>query len=1173
MNVHVPYTQSGRMMAIATRLGPDVLLLDGLDVDEGVNGLFTIRATVKSQRDDLGAADLIGSSADFSLRLKDEGTRWWNGLVTELHEGPATSRSTRSYALTLRPKLWLLSQTSDCRIFQNTSTLDVVQTLCSENGITDLSLRVIGQPVQLDYSVQWNETDLDYMLRRMQQDGYFYYHVHAQGRHTLVVADHQSQYDPAPEPDVRLALGSPGEDHIGEWRRSFAFTPGKRSGRDWNFLSMSPPADTEVTLDPVPGNASAELYEYPGLFLDTGGAEAAMRARIQASETGYETVEAASTVRTLAPGRTFTPRDVARPDDVVAPQVVTGIRHALRDPTYETTGGRPSYTNSFTALPAATPATPHRTVPRPVIVGSQIALIAGPAGEEIYTEQYGRVKLQFPWDRRAKGDGSDTCWVRVGQPWAGGTWGYQVIPRVGMEALVSYQEGDPDRPFVTALVPDPTNKVPYTLPDNKTRMVVRSNSYKSTGYNEMTFEDATGGERIHTFGQKDATTFIGNNATRNVNQNAVDNVGANRSLQVGANMQQNVGGGLSIAVGAVGGAVPGLIGANLAGLMGQSSGLLGDAMGLVSGVMGGAAAAGLSGAPGGGALGAAQMAAGIVAPAASYGGADAASGGAVAAAMGYASALAGAGPALTAAGGAAEALAGVASDSSMKGDAGPGAGGGRRLDGPAGGGDDRPRHPEPGGGPDAEQLGRHRPDRADRPSQGAQRRAGLHAADRPPEDRPGGRPVHPAGRPAGQRVDADHEERRHHPAAGDGGVHRRQQPHPAADADARQQLRGRAVPTLVNHLPFPNFRYYSGDSEGRKFGIIVVKGTFEIGEDGRLTVAEEQAPMLFEDTCHGAVNETSLWHPSDLVPVKPRADVIVNAVARAPGGHPLPSWECGISVAGPEGVLVDKRLRVTGPRRWEPRWRLRLTEGERRDWRRYRPLFAGWALSEPEPVAEVPLRYELAYGGTIETGLDDAGKPRFDCDKRNPIGRGLIDPEWTDHTVAQPAPQIEALDEPVADPYRRHAPQGLGPIPPAWQPRLPKGGTYDQDWIDTVWPNWAKDYDFAYHNCAHPDLVCPRHLRPGDRVAFDNLVADRPRLTLTLPDLQPVAGLVTADGRAARRAMALDTLFLDIAGRRFDARVFLSWRTTFEPDRFTSAVLIERRDLDMVTAATERRAA
>ena len=381
------------------------------------------------------------------------------------------------------------------------------------------------------------------------------------------------------------------------------------------------------------------------------------------------------------------------------------------------------------------------------------------------------------------------------------------------------------------------------------------------------------------------------------------------------------------------------------------------------------------------------------------------------------------------------------------------------------------------------------------------------------------------------------------------------------------------MPTLVNYLPFPNFRYYSMDNAGKEFGVIIVKGTFEIAEDGTLTVAEEQAPMIFTDACHGEVNVSSLWHPSDLVPKKPTADIIVNAVARAPGGEPLPTWECGITVAGPEGKLVEKRLRVTGPRVWVPRWRRALDEDQRRDWRAYRRLFQVWELSQPEPAAEVSLRYELAYGGTIETGTDDEGNPRYVCDPRNPIGRGLIDPEWTDHSQPQPAPQIELSGEPIADPVARYAPQSLGPIPPAWDPRLRKGGTYDQNWIDTIWPKWAPDYDFAYHNSAHPDLICPRHLAVGDRVTLDNLMAEQPRLTLTIPSVHPMAGLVRADGRAARRAMVLDTLFLDVGGRRRDARAFLSWRVTFEPGQFKSAVLIERANLDAISKSMDRSAA
>ena len=583
MNGQVPYTQSGRMIAISTPLGEDVLLLEHLAVDEGINGLFSIHASVKSQRDDLKASDLIGSTVDFSLKLKDAGTRWWNGFVTELHEGPLTSRGTRSYALTIRPKLWVLSQTSNCRKFQNLASPSIVEQLCKEHGITDLDLRITGAPAAQEYSVQWNETDLDYLVRRLQFDGIFYWFEHQQGKHTLVVADHVSGYRDSSEPQVRYTLGSAAQDHITEWRRTFAFTSGKRAGRDWNFLTMNAPEGDQTSFDIVPGSAATELYEFPGLFSDSTSAEQAMKYRIQTTETGYETVAAASSVRTLGPGQRFTPQDTANPNDVFAQQVMISIRHVAHDQTYESAAtSRPSYENTFAAMPATTPATPHRTVPRPRIVGSQIALIAGPSGEEIFTEQYGRVKVFFPWDRLAQKDGSDTPWIRVGQPWGGTTWGHQVIPRIGMEALVSYQEGDPDRPFITAIVPDPTNPVPYTLPDNKTRMVFRSKSYKSSGNNEMTFEDLTGAENQFFNASKDQTTNVVNNLTRSIGVDQSVSIGQNQSTTVGSNSTTEVGGSMNVTVGGTGAGAAAMM-APLMGLAGQTSGLLSQALGAAAG--------------------------------------------------------------------------------------------------------------------------------------------------------------------------------------------------------------------------------------------------------------------------------------------------------------------------------------------------------------------------------------------------------------------------------------------------------------------------------------------------------------------------------------------------------------------------------------------------------------
>jgi type VI secretion system secreted protein VgrG len=577
LNIHVPYTQAGRMMAISSVLGEDALLLEQLTVDEAINELFTITAEVKSQRDDLRAGDLIGSSVDFLLKLKDGGTRWWNGFVTDLHQGSLTTRGTRSYLLTVRPTVWRLLQTSDCRIFRGTTAPQIVETLLGEHGITDLELRVTQTQTPLDYSVQWNETDLAYMLRRMQQMGLFCWFEHDQGRHTMIVADHQSGYRDSSEPEVRFTEGSAAQDHINRWNVRYAYTPGKRAGRDWNFLAMQAPHGEQANLNIVPGSTTNELYEYPGRFDDSWSAEQAMKYRIQATETGFETVDAASTVRTLAPGRRFTPHDVAKPANIFAQQVVTAIRHEATNRTYETNGGQPTYANTFAVMPATTPATPHRTIPRPSVVGTQIAMIAGPEGEEIFCDQWGRIKVWFPWDRRAAKDGSDTCWIRVGQPWAGTTWGHQVIPRVGMEALVSYQDGDPDRPFVTALVPDPTNPTPYPLPDNKTRMTFRSNSYKSTGFNEMTFEDATGAENMFFHAQKDHTTRIENDQTLSVGASQSSVVGQNQSITVGQNMTFEAGKSINWTIGGTGaGAAP--LMAPFVGMAGITASLLGQAL-------------------------------------------------------------------------------------------------------------------------------------------------------------------------------------------------------------------------------------------------------------------------------------------------------------------------------------------------------------------------------------------------------------------------------------------------------------------------------------------------------------------------------------------------------------------------------------------------------------------
>jgi type VI secretion system secreted protein VgrG len=197
------------------------------------------------------------------------------------------------------------------------------------------------------------------------------------------------------------------------------------------------------------------------------------------------------------------------------------------DRPYETNAGDPEYNKAFTAIPSRVPATPHRVTPRPRIDGTQIAIVAGPEGEEIHPDEYGRIKLWFPWDCKAKKDGSDTCWVRVTQNWAGAGWGGQIIPRIGMEVMVTYLDGDPDRPVVTGVVPNPKQKMPYALPENKTKSVFRTNTHQSKDWkrmNELTFEDKENNEEIYMHAERDMNVEVEHDYSKIIGRDKIEYV-------------------------------------------------------------------------------------------------------------------------------------------------------------------------------------------------------------------------------------------------------------------------------------------------------------------------------------------------------------------------------------------------------------------------------------------------------------------------------------------------------------------------------------------------------------------------------------------------------------------------------------------------------------------------
>ncbi len=567
------FIQASRILKINSPLGEDQLLPERVIIEEGISSLFEIRLVARTKKAQIKPEELIGRLLDVSVEVQqgdgEEGSavrRPFNGLVTQLNEGPPITRGLRSYAMVLRPQMWLLTRRSDCRIWMDKTAVEIAEILFSEHGIPapDTS-SVITSPPKQHYSVQWNETDFAYLSRRFEEDGLFYWFSHEDGKHKLHVADTANGWlGPSPsaqgEGRVRLAQGSSDRNHITGWARQFSYVPGQRAGADWNFETpRMVPGTMTPSLVQMPDATKRELYEYPARISSVAEAERAQKLRSQASEADHDRVYGASTSRIIETGRRFTPYEVAHPDHAYDEHVVIKSIQTVVDRSYETNSNEPEYRNEFEAVPSRVPMTPHRETKRPRIEGTQVAIVAGPEGEEIHPDQYGRIKVWFPWDRKAKKDGSDTCWVRVAQTWAGGGWGGQTIPRIGMEVMVAYVDGDPDRPLVTGVVPNPSNSVPYDLPANKTRMVMRSNTHKGQGFNEMSFEDEAGQENMFFHAQKDQTIKVLNNRNKRVEAHEIESIGRNRNVDIGGNHQERIAGNRTLSVGGSGSVLLGIL--------------------------------------------------------------------------------------------------------------------------------------------------------------------------------------------------------------------------------------------------------------------------------------------------------------------------------------------------------------------------------------------------------------------------------------------------------------------------------------------------------------------------------------------------------------------------------------------------------------------------------------
>jgi type VI secretion system secreted protein VgrG len=407
-----------------------------------------------------------------------------------------------------------------------------------------------------DYVVQYRESALDFIQRLMEQEGIFYWHTHSDSEHKLILADSNSACTPCPIGEVGYLGDDGGVSSVSKLDWEMVVRSGKWTMRDFNFEtpSLSLEVSQPTTIN-VPEMKSRERFDYPGIYTAAGGGTTVAKNRIENEETFHEVLRGESSICALHAGMLLEVADVSTPA-----LLVTDIRHHAEDYTHWTmeVWGReardPRYANDFTAIPKRVPYRPERITPRPFVQGPQTAIVTGPGGEEIYTDKYGRVKVQFHWDRLGEKNENSSCWIRVSQGWAGKNWGQMHIPRIGHEVIVDFLEGDPDRPIITGRVYNAENTVPYALPGNKTQSGIKSNSSMGgSGANEIRFEDKKGSEEIFVNAEHDLNTIVENNETRTVGEKGTGNrttlIKNDETITVGGNRTETVAKNETISIG------------------------------------------------------------------------------------------------------------------------------------------------------------------------------------------------------------------------------------------------------------------------------------------------------------------------------------------------------------------------------------------------------------------------------------------------------------------------------------------------------------------------------------------------------------------------------------------------------------------------------------------------
>jgi len=514
-------TQATRNIAIDTPLGEDVLLLRSFSGHEEISHLSEFDLDLLSEDYEINFDDIIGQNVTIRMELPEGGMRYWNGYINRFVQGVSTSVQFAQYRATMVPWLWFLTQTSDCRIFQEKTVPDIIKQVFNDLGFSDIEDRLSGGYRTWTYCVQYRETDFNFVSRLMEQEGIYHYFLHEQGKCTIVLCDSRSKHDPYGDYGeidfIADAQGSAILERISEWTVEKRVRSGKFAHVDYNFEKPSTSLMSIEKLKMPHAEADYEIYDYPGEYSEKTDGDKYAKLRMEELAQSHEVCTGQSDSRGICSGYLFTLAKHSRINQNREYLVVsTGYQAAAE--AYETSDQmNETCVCSFTVIHSSVQFRPERSTPKPIIQGSQTAMVTGPSGKEIYTDKHGRVKVQFHWDREGEYDQNTSCWIRVSQVHAGKSFGGIDIPRIGEEVIVSFIEGDPDRPIITGRVYNAESMPPFGLPGQKVVSGMKSNSTPGGGgYNEMSMDDSKGKENITIHAQKDMATTVENNRTATI---------------------------------------------------------------------------------------------------------------------------------------------------------------------------------------------------------------------------------------------------------------------------------------------------------------------------------------------------------------------------------------------------------------------------------------------------------------------------------------------------------------------------------------------------------------------------------------------------------------------------------------------------------------------------------